>query len=485
MITATERQTILSNMQTLLKEYDYKYTLDALNSIIDEWSEQKETLIEAFKKHPNYVEGKFLIAFSQDYRRDVDVNAAEYFLDWLIDVIRHKPTTDLPEEIYNQLADKENNLLPRDLSNAICAMRYYFKNITIPKEYADQLNAAIPQIHPRTGQKLSKVVNKLCTYLNYSQHVDYNKEFAKFADALSPLTIKRHTVLSLNPLDYLTMSFGNSWASCHTIDKENKRNMPNDYQGAYSSGTMSYMLDPSSMVFYTVDAGYDGTDYWTQPKINRQMFHYGEDKLVQGRLYPQCNDDDDAVYEPYRKIAQGIMATIFDYPNFWTMKRGSVAASKYIISYGTHYRDYEHFNTCTLSTIKDSANLNLFTVGATPICIQCGTKHRTQDNINCCADKMTCEHCGRQIAEDDGVWCGDNFYCCDCVTYCDMCGYCEPNCRVRYLDNYHMNVCDDCIDDNFVTCEECGEYVRDYDAVYDEETDTYYCRDCYENREDE
>jgi hypothetical protein len=202
-------------------------------------------------------------------------------------------------------------------------------------------------------------MNKLFTYLGYNKHPDYNREFAKYADALNPLVIKRHTILSLNPLDYLTMSFGNSWASCHTIDKENKRNMPNSYQGQYSSGTMSYMLDATSMVFYTVDKSYEGIEYWTQPKINRQMFHYAEDKLVQGRLYPQDNDGCQNEYTGYRNLVQEIIAQVLEVPNLWSLKIGTNAAGRYIYTRGTHYADYCYYDNCSLSTLKGSENEDL------------------------------------------------------------------------------------------------------------------------------
>ena len=164
----------------------------------------------------------------------------------------------------------------------------------------------------------------------------------------------------MNPLDYLTMSFGNSWASCHTIDKTNKRRMPNSYEGMYSSGTVSYMLDKPSMVFYTVDAAYEGKDFWHEPKINRQMFHWAEDKLVQGRLYPQDNDGNGGAYTPYREIVQKIMSEIFEFPNLWTVSKGTDAASKYVVSEGTHYRDYESYSNCTLSRPKGSENEEYF-----------------------------------------------------------------------------------------------------------------------------
>ena len=484
MLTTTERTELLYSMEDLLDEYDYDYDRSSLREIIDEWAEQKATLIEAFKRHPNYIEGKFMIAFDSNYDREIDTNQCAEFSRWLQFIMPHY-LEGLPTEINDQRMQDGAAYLPYGIYYFICDLhRYSYR--TLPEDLANQLNEMVPAIHAHSGQKTSRVINKLCTYLGYAKHPDYNKEFAKYADALSPMTIKRHTILSLNPLDYLTMSFGNSWASCHTIDKDNKRNMPNSHSGMYSSGTISYMLDASSMVFYTVDASYDGNEYWTQPKINRQMFHYGEDKLVQGRLYPQSNDGDGTVYEPYRKIVQNIMSIIFDFPNLWTLRKGSGHASKYIITKGTHYPDYNHFCNCTLSLVADRTNENCFAVGAKPICIECGSRHDVEDNINCCrSNANVCEDCGRRLNEGDECWVGDYCYCRDCVSYCECCDeyYREEGNYIASEDRY---VCDWCLDNRFTLCEECGEYYHNDNAVVLEDG-TVVCEDCCDklNNEEE
>lgn len=286
-ITEEERKTLLNQMKHLLDEYDYEYTDRALNKIINTWANNKKDLIAAFQKHPNYLKGKFMIVFSHDFERVTNRNALERFKSWVIDgdVVNYvKEKNFMPENM-----KKETSLYgqkyPTEIFNFLIKIPVYTSQY-IDSELADELNKICPEVHAHDGQKTSRVINKLLAYIGVGKHPEYNREFAKYADALNPLKITRHTILSVNPLDYLTMSFGNSWASCHTIDKQNKRGMPNSYQGMYSSGTISYMLDSPSMVFYTVDASYDGNDFWNEPKINRQMYHWGENKLIQGRLYP-------------------------------------------------------------------------------------------------------------------------------------------------------------------------------------------------------
>lgn len=477
-ITETERHNLLDNMCKLLDEYDYNYSTYALDNIIDEWASNKAGLIEAFKRHPNYVEGKFMIAFNHDYERSFDTKAIRGFSNWIRDYI-HLCINDIPSCIKERSENGDN--IPYTLLAFLVSLDYHVTERTVTEELAETIKDVIPEVKPHIGERASRLINKICVYLGISKLPNYNREYAKFADGLSPMVIKRHTILSVNPLDYLTMSFGNSWASCHTIDKNNKRNMPDNYSGCYSSGTISYMLDSASMVFYTVDAQYGGDDFWTQPKINRQMFHWGAEKLVQGRLYPQDNDDDNSAYAPYRNIVQQIISTIFDFPNLWTLSRGTEAASRYICSEGTHYKDYAHYSNCTLSKKSGNDNNKCFTVGHAPICIECGSEHDTEENINCCAEGYFCEDCGRRITnEDDVYWVGDRPYCCDCVTYCDRCEEWERNEDATYIECEDRYVCSSCLEDYYTRCDECGEYFPSDDVTYVESAECDVCSNCLE-----
>lgn len=477
-ITEQERKVLIENMTNLLEEYNYEYSYDALAWIIDDWQTNKATLIDAFKKHPNYLEGKFMIAFDCDYTREMDKRALRNFSCWLDNNIWTVKNF-MPQEMI-ELAERKSCVIPPDIYNLFASL-YCYTNQFITQETADAFNAAIPELKATAGQKMSRVVNKACSIVGYDKLSDYNREFAKYADALNPLTIKRHTVLSINPLDYLTMSFGNSWASCHTIDKSNKRNMPNAYSGCYSSGTISYMLDPTSMVLYTVDAAYNGDEYWTQPKINRQMFHYGEEKLVQSRLYPQSNDGYGEEYTPYRNIVQEIIATVFDLPNLWTISKGTEAAGRYIVSRGTHYRDYNNFSNCNLSRVKGSENENCIQVGHNPICVECGEYHSNAETINCCNSGMIeCEDCGCLIHEDNVVYVNGEAYCRDCVHYCECCDEYHRD-DETWIESEDRYVCEDCLNRYYHYCSICDEYHYEDDCYWIENEDMWVCDSCYDN----
>lgn len=490
-LTAEEKNNLIEQIANLLKKYDYSYNTLALEEIVDEWATNKADLINAFKKHPKYIDGKFMIAFDKTYDREIDYGQVTVFSSYVFNSLIVDCVGTLPDEVRQNLdlTKAESNFpmafdcLPYEIYRLFefIFREYAIEGKTIEDEkIVNSINTLLPQAHAHLGEKWSRVINKICTYLGYNKHQNYNRQFAQFADALSPLQITRHTILSINPLDYLTMSFGNSWSSCHTIDKTNKRNVGGStYQGCYSSGTMSYMLDPSSIVFYTTSPDYDGTDYWTQDKITRQMFHYGADKLIQGRLYPQDNDVSRDAYAINRNIVQELIASIFDFPNLWSVSYGPDRIRNYVDSYGTHYRDYTQYSNCTLSKVSGAENDRRVKIGHIPICIECGSIHDYEDNINCCSRFVQiCAHCGRKIYDEDDVyWDEDTPYCENCVTYCDDCEryhYRENVNYYNYLDRY---VCDGCINDHYVVCDHCDNYVYEED-YYTAHNGDYICPDC-------
>lgn len=472
MITTEEREYLLSSMKRLLSEYDYEYTDDALNKIITEWANKKKCLIEAFKKHPNYIKGKFMIAVEREYVREANPKAIRDFMSWVhcaMDECRYS----IPAHLIAQRERECCCWLPNDLFCLMDTRLSSYYEPTISKEMASRFNEVLPEIKARSGTKTTRFVNKLCTYLNYNQHPEYNKKFAEYSDALSPRTFKRFTVLSLNPLDYLTMSFGNSWSSCHTIDKENKRRMPNGYEGQYGSGTMSYMLDSVSMVLYTIDSNAT-KEYWDMPKINRQMFHYGNEKLIQGRLYPQSNDWYGSAYIPYREFVQEILSATMGI-SAWS--KADEIACRDTYSWGTHYRDYDSFDNCRISIVEDSTNTKAIEIGAYPICISCGRRHRKENNIHCdCKRRYRCSKCGRVHETKDDVTFIDGYaYCNSCITWCDCCKEYHGT-TSYYIKSENINVCAHCRSKYYTSCDYCGDYVPLGELTHTKHGDI--CHDC-------
>lgn len=545
-LTEEERKSLRAEIKDLLEEYDYDPTDTGVNKILDEWIKNKGWMINLFKKHPNY-NGKFQIVFDSDYNRVCDKNILFSFKEYFYRVAKKKllknvilggfsygETKDIFDKmrgIVSRLDDlyyewgyrapdykekgqelirweKKYDLYRRKINEGSLVREgydiyniedydtyrkirdfadelYYMKEHIADEKFANLVNKYFPKVKAVVGQKVSRIVGKIAKQLGIDKDVDWNKEYAKYCDAINPLAVKRHTILSCHPIDYFTMSFGNSWASCHTIDKTNKRNMPNDYEGCYSSGTLSYMLDGSSFVYYTVDKDYNGNELELQDKINRNMFHMGEDKLIQARVYPQATDGEEGIYKQIREIAQKVIADCLGVPNLWKNIKGSRECSDVTSSYGTHYRDYTSFSDCNVSYLKgetELVNINRISIGHNPICPNCGREHDYEKAIECegcyCGE-VQCYECGEYYDREDMHEIDGGWYCEDCCFYCDYHERWEVGCRddQTWVDGYGR-VCDEAMDSgDFYTCDRCGDvYLIEGDYNYIETEDGHhYC----------
>lgn len=95
----------------------------------------------------------------------------------------------------------------------------------------------------------------------------------------------------------------------------------------------------------------------------------------------------------------------------------------------------------------------------------------------------TCEFCGDIAWSEDAIQIMDidAYYCESCARRyayrCEDCGdYISNNFGTR-----NRPLCEDCAD-NYRECYECSELIHFNDAFYDEVTDEYYCRECYQER---
>lgn len=479
-------ENILKEMAIELDQRDYDYKESALRDILNRWMEQKQPLLELFSKHPNWDADRLMIKFDADFSRDIDVIQAKKFVMWL------RGYTDIHSKIVAVEDPFGFGTMEYHLNvifDCVFVEHTYIQNDDA--KFLDAINKLSDTFRFRTGMKTTKVVRKICEHFGWNTikgiHVEvdgtntevnmFEREYAKFCDALCPIKVTRHTCISLNPIDFLLMSYGNSWNSCHYIGKD-----PHG-AGCYSSGTISYMLDRSSFVFYTVSSDYNGTQIERQPKLQRQMFGYNDNQLFQSRLYPQANDcGAKQTYTDIRNIVQKVVADCCNKPNLWV--KGRANDNVWRGNDATVYPDWEHFDgLCSISTFKDTIDYdhNGIEMGAQPICIKCGYEHSTEDSISCCEPKYECECCGSSIDDEDDVYyIGDGAYCRDCVIYCEICGEYELCERSTYIDSEGIDVCNDCRDEHFTWCGCCGEYVRNDNVTYVECDGFYVCNECLE-----
>ncbi len=132
-----------------------------------------------------------------------------------------------------------------------------------------------------------------------------------------------------------------------------------------------------------------------------------------------------------------------------------------------------------------------------------------------------CTHCGETILIEEAIEYDGEYYCEDCFNenyvICHQCGHIVPIDDAFYYETDEEYYCNDCFNDYFVRCDNCGEwihesdaysddniticrycrenyfiicdgcrnYVHERDAHYNEDSDSYYCDNCWEEIESE
>ena len=277
------------------------------------------------------------------------------------------------------------------------------------------LSDAFPHSQCREGAKITRVIQKCLKELGLYQLAmenekeTFNKEYAKWCDAVSPHTITKWSVLSINFVDYITMCHGNSWTSCLNTDKHRNFTSGHFSDGFNSRRVLDYALDSTTMVFYTIDENYNGDDWELQPKNTRQLFHFGQGKLVQARLYPKGNRE---LYTQYRENVESLLAEGMGEANLWSApERGMIDYDGYVVNTPYDYSENGDFidflsNAChaswELNDFEDEINYVVFRgstnredngipmiVGSTDaVCIMCGNSLRESYH-----DCIACSSC--------------------------------------------------------------------------------------------
>ena len=513
--------------------------------------DNKGNLRAIMRNHPNWNEREQAIIFPNDYTREIDKQVCCNFFDTMENIIQREKAYTVRDENGNLIFQKELNKLFRfrnvvmqnltQFQTAESVLDYNGDPVLDENGYPMKANEVIDFANEEFGLKVhynkrtSQVVNEVMTKVFKANEIvatrlkpmrddnndiirdengnlkfqeekykPYHAEFAKFADACNPIKVRKWTVLSINPLDFLTMSFGNSWSSCHTIDKDNIRHSYGDhYQGMHCGGCLNYALDEVTVIFYTVDEEYnretdsvnynrkDHYGFWTQDKINRQLIHCKGNVMITARIYPQACDGGKDLYKEFREIEEKVVADCLGKPNLWKYDSDSNHNGHHCwtASNTHHYHDYlmaYSGGTCIIKGDDGEYHENEYkmTIGAPGIDLDTGEEiggSDVFDNVLSMSDAncYTCASCGDTIDEDDAIYINGEYYCRDCVYWCEYCQEYEvDDGNQTYVDGYGY-LCEYGLDreidnGNVSCCEKCGEY-RLTESGYLTEDGEFYC----------
>ena len=415
---------LVDEVIAMYTDYGHTCSIYGVCTMLDEFFKNKEHLIEIIMKSKNYI-GDLRIAVQRDFDRQISANEVKGFFynngshlraDHLFeykdadgksffDYLATGKKTITIDELPNAEEQTEKRKFTRRFNSAtlatlsscnkVDAFNYFMEcfRYTNTSKLTCDIEASCDETAPKftKGTKTSRAFNAVCCHYGVDklnpQTVDtidangnltsktvypYNKLFAAYSDLVSDITRKMYFVVSLNPLDYLTMSNGVSWKSCHNI-----------YDGCYKGGVLSYMLDNSSFITFVVNELKD--PIYKTPKFYRQMFHYSDGMFMQNRLYPQGNDGAVDLYTKFRNFMIEEFSELLNSGNEWEVEVGARTCKRRTISYGRHYRDYLSNDRCNIFypiASRDKAARNSIVIGHDGICARCGKPYSADGRLS-------------------------------------------------------------------------------------------------------
>ncbi len=446
---------VKSSFMDCLNRWQIPHYEKGVNRILEKWNNSKAALRDKLRRSQYWDEEAQAIVYKIEEQRIVDVKAAENY------------AVELFTYVYQRVNDETATLM----EDIRVGDTYFALSTNIGTFVTAPLAAQINEcgfITVTEGEKCSRVWNKFYKTLGATSLTDkdpehpenkdfksYDKIFAKLADSLNPMKIERISLLSLHPNDYINMSNGTGWQSCHRAGTSSNATD----RGGYFGGSMSYMLDEVTAILYTIDKKFDGTNYSMEPKIKRQVVCFGEDWFMTSRLYPSSFDGKDSEYEPYRNFVQQVYSECLDIPNLWVIKKSAHEYNNECFTTtknSAHYPDYIYSgNNVVISYPKDKKinNLNVITIGSALICPHCGMEHNRKNNIycdNCGGEGHYCFECGSHIPTHDITTAelqdNNRFICSDCLLICADCGQViSASSKIIFVEGKGL-VCADCTD---------------------------------------
>ena len=405
----------------------------------------------------------------------------------------HDPDPDviytLASEILDHAWTPENDALLRQ------AKEFFAFTPSAPRydEYIDAIKKLAPKAYA-PGKKKSRIFKALCQNLGLADETagsDFQRAFAKIADEMSAKRINFKLFVSLNPAHFLTMSNpkwderGDTLTSCHSL---------NSTEYSYNSGCSGYARDVVSFIAFTASDPND-PETLNNRKTTRQVFMYkpGNGVLLQSRLYNTSGGTRGAQEETkvYRDLIQREISDLEDAANLWktwkyTSDENRITIPSWVGFGG--YADWVHSEFDARISVRSdhTDDYEPFMVGEEGLCISCGDE--TTRGVFCddCMDSETCDCCENscsqtyEVRDQNGH---EQYVCESCLDEyymrCDECGHRYENDSMTYLDG--RDLCPDCRDEYYNVCEECGEWHHIDDlitAITGKGYTVQVCQDC-------
>lgn len=289
------------------------------------------------------------------------------------------------------------------------------------------------------GQKIIKTIQKVLNFYGYNMS---NGLFEEFRNKVSNITtssnIKSNLVLSIHPIDYMTMSDNNcGWSSCMSWTNN----------GTYSNGTIEMMNSNMIIVAYLEsDNPFIVNNHVIPNKSWRTLLYVHKNILVTGKSYPYHNSElDKKVLEELYKLVNKNLKWDYKYKeqeykdlysylpnkedqinNLWVSKKQIVIITGHAM-YNDLLEDKDSVYFCYRNIPKKGMVLN---ASGKNTCLICGLQHYVTTSEKICNS------------------CKENYSCCNC----DNVDSSKKHFEISVVDDnnyrvYREHICEHCIDE--------------------------------------
>lgn len=462
-----------------------EYSSYGIGHNLDKWETGKEDLFTQFRKSPYWNEDVLAIITKIDVPKVLPRHEIESRLTALLSKVSGRFNG---ENVENTVSDNlKQKRAARLLSDMECFgydLGAFLQSERIESEASVRfIKEVLGYDRVQVGMKSSRFLQKYLQSLDSKTMDDpaINAAYYSWAEGISGTVSHYKFVLSLNPADYLLMSFGNSWSSCHIINPDIS-NGGGNYGGQFRAGTLSYMNDNCTAVAYVVPVDIEDAEVPLEPKINRQlmMLEPGDTGFFQSRMYPDKTDAN--IRAAFKNAMIHIMSGMLGVSD----EGWEIGTRPYLRQMDDmHYADYHHFSSYCDYVSNGSAKRGSMNIGNACYCLKCGENHLYHsEHLYCgsCGGGYCCEHCGEALDDDEVHWIDDTPYCRECAPECACCG--EYTYFEDLLENAHGNhVCQPCLENLHFCCYGCGEWFdEDRESSYSPAGGGVYCETCYNER---
>lgn len=443
--------TLTEQFYDVMYKYRKSFGIAGVQKNLEQWKAGKKDLHALLQKHPDWNEDELAVVLHYEDIRDIDRSCVD---EAVFEMTQLAKDCGLCGELFD------------NFTGALDAATRDYRRVPNESRLADIRRLGGIECAP--GQKASRIVNRLCLKFGLDRYEadkvvsspngtktvrrvhPYNAIFARLSDALNPGTVQRVGLLSIHPCDYLEMSNDDdSWHSCHCLA-----------DGGYQGGTLSYMGDTVSMIFYTVDPK-EKKDFHKVPRITREVFCYHDGTLLQSRLYPSDRADQ---RECYMALVERVITTCLGVPNRWITQAVTSDTVDYWITHreALHYRDYDNGYAVVSLLQEQEFQHEIFTIGSQAYCVCCGQELNYEGRLKCsrCRGTVICKECGREVdsayGEYDDEACA--FFCEDCRPHCRFCNTLIRGEVYRVQRHRHgrpENACRTCYEELTEACRQC------------------------------